>query len=169
MRRRIPEGVERAVGARVGRRVVLAAERGARIVLGPAAVVGDRCELRAAPGAVIVVKGTLDEGCRLTAQASITVEAGAWLGPECVLIDADPAFDDPERPVREQGVRAAPVRIAAGALLGPRVAVLRGVTVGAGSTVLAHSVCTRDVPAGAEIAGTPAHRPNPVSDPRLER
>jgi maltose O-acetyltransferase len=151
------QGVERAAGARVGRRVVLAAARGGRIVLGPTAVVGDRCELRAAPGAVIVVEGVLDERCRLVAQASITVETGARLGPECVLVDADPAFDDPERPVREQGLRAAPVRIAEGALLGPRVAVLRGVTIGAGSTVLAHSVCTRDVPAGAKVAGTPAH------------
>ena len=159
MRRRVPQGVECAAGARVGRRVVLAAERGGRIVLGPAAVVGDRCELRAAPGAVIVVEGALDERCRLVAQASITIEAGARLGPECLVVDADPAFDDPERPVREQGLRVAPVRIAAGALLGPRVAVLRGVTVGAGATVLAHSVCTRDVPAGAEVAGPSSHLP----------
>jgi len=161
VRRRFPQGVERSAGARVGRRVVLAAERGGRIVLGRSAVVGDRCELRAAPGAVIVVEGALDEGCRLVAQASITVEAGARLGPECVLIDADPAFDDPERPVREQGLRVAAVRIATGALLGPRVVVLRGVTVGAGAMVLAHSVCTRDVLAGGKVAGTPARRRTP--------
>jgi len=161
VRRRFPRGVERSAGAHVGRRVVLAAERGGRIVLGRSAVVGDRCELRAAPGAVIVVEGALDEGCRLVAQSSITVEAGARLGPECVLIDADPAFDDPERPVREQGLRVAAVRIAAGALLGPRVVVLRGVTVGAGATVLAHSVCTRDVLAGGKVAGTPARRRTP--------
>ncbi|MDQ3631845.1 MAG: hypothetical protein M3417_11380 [Actinomycetota bacterium] len=159
MRRRRHPGVERAPGARVGRRVVLAARGGGRIVLGPAAVVGDRCELRAAPGAVIVVEGTLDEGCRLVAQEAITVEPGARLGPECVLIDTDPVFEDVERPIREQGRRSAPVRLAAGALLGPRVAVLRGVTIGAGATVLAYSVCTRDVPAGAEAAGTPARRP----------
>ena len=144
---------------------MLAAGGGGRIVLGPAAVVGDRCVLRAAPGAVIVVEGTLDEGCRLVAQQAITVEAGARLGSECVLIDADLVVEDVERPIREQGHRAAPVRLAAGALLGPRVAVLRGVTVGAGATVLAQSVCTRDVPAGAEVAGTPAHRSPESSGP----
>ncbi len=154
MKRSAP-GVERAAGARIGRRVVLAAD-GGRIVLGPAAVIGDRCELRAAPGALIVVEGVLDEGCRLVAQMAITVEAGARLGPECVLIDAAPVLDDVERPVREQGSRAAPVRIAAGAALGPGAAVLRGVTVGRAATVLAHSVCTRDVPPGAEVAGAPA-------------
>ncbi len=159
VRRRSPPGVERAPGARVGRHVVLVASGGGRIVLGPAAVLGARCELRAAPGAVIVVDGTLDDGCRLVAHAAITVEAGARLGQECALIDVDPVFEDPERPVREQGVRAAPIRVGARAVLGPGVAVVRGVTVGAGATVLARSVCTRDVPAGARVAGTPAHRP----------
>ena len=92
------------------------------------------------------------------AHEAIVVEAGARLGPECVVIDADPVFDDVERPIREQGVRAAPVRIAAGALLGARVAVLRGVTVGPGATVLAHSVCTRGVEPAAAVGGVPAHR-----------
>jgi acetyltransferase-like isoleucine patch superfamily enzyme len=45
------------------------------------------------------------------------------------------------------------VRIAAGAVLGPRVAVLRGVTIGARATVLAHVVCTRDVPPGRRPEG----------------
>ena len=159
MRRRVAPGVERAAGARVGRGVVLEASGDGRIALGATAVVGAGCVLRAAPGAVVAIDGELGERCRIEARTSVTVEAGARLGAECVLVDADPVFDDVERPVREQGVRAAPVRIAAGALLGPRVAVLRGVVVGAGATVLAHSVCVRDVPPGARVGGAPAHRP----------
>lgn len=152
-------GVVRAPGARVARSAVLSAGPGGRVVLGPAAVVGPRCVLRAGPGAVVAVDGQLDAGSRLVAATRITVETGARLGPDCVVVDADPVTDDVERPVREQGLTAAPVRIGAGALLGPRVAVLRGVVVGAGATVLAQSVCTRDVPAGREVGGTPAHRP----------
>jgi acetyltransferase-like isoleucine patch superfamily enzyme/lysophospholipase L1-like esterase len=153
---RRPRGVERAPGARVGRGAVLDARGDGRIVLGPHAVVGERCQLRAGPGATLVVEGALGERCRLVAAASIVVEAGARLGAECVVLDADPVFDDVERPVREQGVSTAPTRVGAGAQLGPRVAVLAGVTVGAGACVLAHSVCTRDVPAGARAGGTPA-------------
>jgi acetyltransferase-like isoleucine patch superfamily enzyme len=156
-------GVERAQGARVGRRVVLEAHGGGQILLGPDAVLGERCQLRAGPGAVLRVDGVLGERCRLVAAESVVVEAGAHLGPECVLVDANPVFDDVERPVREQGVRTAPILVAAGARLGARVAVLAGVTVGAGAQVLAQSVCARDVAPGAQVAGTPAHRP------RLER
>ena len=156
MRVRRASGVERSAGAQVGRGVVLAARGGGRIVLGPTAIVGDRCELRAAPGATVTVHGTLEERCRIVARSAITVEAGAHLGAECALLDAGPVFDDSEVPVRAQGLRAAPILVAAGAVLGPRVAVLSGVTVGAGATVLAHSVCTRDVPARARVGGTPA-------------
>lgn len=167
MRWRRPPGVERAPGARVARGAVLVAAPGGRIVLGATAVVGPRCELRAGPNAVVEVHGALEERCRLVAAAGVVVEEGAHLGAECALLDADPVFDDPERPVREQGLRAAPIRIGAGALLGPRVAVLAGVTVGAGATVVANSVCTRDVPPRATAAGTPAHRsPRPRTPTR---
>jgi len=150
-------GVERAAGARVGRRVVLAAARGGRIVLGPAAVVGDRCELRASPGAVIVVEGVLDERCRLVAQASITVEAGARLGSECVLVDADPAFDDPERPVVEQGWQdVGPVEIGRNSWIGMGSIVLPGVRIGEGCVVGAGSVVTRDLEDFSVAVGNPA-------------
>ena len=135
MRVRRASGVERSAGAQVGRGVVLAARGGGRIVLGPTAIVGDRCELRAAPGATVTVHGTLEERCRIVARSAITVEAGAHLGAECALLDAGPVFDDSEVPVRAQGLRAAPILVAAGAVLGPRVAVLSGVTVGAGATI----------------------------------
>ncbi|MBA2347968.1 MAG: hypothetical protein H0V81_06705 [Solirubrobacterales bacterium] len=126
-------------------------EDGGRVVLGPSARIAKGCELHAGPGATITVDGTLDEDCRLSAHASITVEAGARLGTGCAIVDWGPVYGDPERPVREQGTEAAPVVIAAGALLGPRAAVLRGVTVGADALVLAHAVCARDVPAGTEF------------------
>lgn len=158
MRRRTPPGVERAPGARVARGVVLSVEPGGRILLGPNAEIGPRCQLRAAVGATLVIDGTLGERCRLVCHEAITVAAGARLGAECLLIDADPVFDDAERPVRAQGRVTAPVVVGAGATLGPRVVVLRGVTVGAAADVLAHSVCTTDVPAGAAVGGTPARR-----------
>lgn len=150
-RRGLPPGVERAPGAEIARGVRLLTEGDGRIVLGPGARIGRDCELRAGRGALITVDGSIDEECRLSSHAAITVEAGARLGPGCAIVDWDPVSADPERPVREQGTRSAPVLIAAGALLGPRSAVLQGVIVGAGAYVLAHAVCTHDVPAGGQF------------------
>lgn len=144
-------GVERSPGSEVARGARLLIEGDGRIVLGPTAGIGKGCELRAGPGAVITVDGVLDEDCRLSARAAITVETGARLGTGCAIVDWDPVYSDPERPVRDQGTHASPVLIAAGVLLGPRSAVLRGVTVGAGAVVLAHAVCTHDVRAGTEF------------------
>ncbi|WP_343064081.1 DapH/DapD/GlmU-related protein [Helcobacillus massiliensis] len=49
-----------------------------------------------------------------------------------------------------------PITIGDGVFLGQRVIVLGGVTIGAGATVGAGAVVTRDVPAGAVVAGVPA-------------
>ena len=46
--------------------------------------------------------------------------------------------------------------LGAGAYIGPRAIVLPGVSVGEDATVAAGSVVTRDVPAGASVAGSPA-------------
>jgi len=49
-----------------------------------------------------------------------------------------------------------PITIGDGAWLGGSVVVLPGVTIGAGAIVAAGAVVTKDVPAGATVAGNPA-------------
>lgn len=151
-----PRRVERASGASVAADAALTTSGSGRIVLGPAATVGRGCRIWAGPGATVKIDGDLGEGCLITALAAVSVAVGARLGERCALLDAEPVADDPERPLREQGARTAPVRIGEGAILGPGSAVLPGVTVGAGATVLANSVVTHDVRPGASVAGAPA-------------
>lgn len=135
-----------APGARIAPDVELVATGDGRIELGPTAVIGARCRVRAAAGARVRIDGVLGEECCVDARTSVSVGAGARLGVGCALIDWDPAFSDPERPLREQGTRSAPVRVGGGAVLGPGVAVLRGVEIAADARVLAHTVCRRDAP-----------------------
>ena len=52
--------------------------------------------------------------------------------------------------------KTAPVRIGDRVWVGTRAVVLKGVTIGDGAVVGAGSVVTRDVPAGAVVAGVPA-------------
>jgi acetyltransferase-like isoleucine patch superfamily enzyme len=145
--RRVGPGVRVAPGAHVARDAELSAVDGGRIELGPTAVLGPRCRVHAAAAATVRIDGVLDEACCVDARDAVSVGAGARLGAGCLLVDWDPVFADPERPVRAQGARSAPVWVGAGAVLGPGVAVLRGVEIAAGARVLAHTVCRRNVPA----------------------
>jgi acetyltransferase-like isoleucine patch superfamily enzyme len=74
------------------------------------------------------------------------VEDGAFFGPGAVTTnDRYPVTQDFEGPV-----------VRAGARVGAHAVLLPGVVVGKGALVGAGAVVTRDVPAGATVAGTPA-------------
>jgi acetyltransferase-like isoleucine patch superfamily enzyme len=151
-------GVTAAGPVAVGRRVRFDVASGGRVELGAGAVLGDGCRLHVAAGAVVSIGAgaVLGERCVVVAHERVVVGARCLLADEVVLVDADHRFDEVERPVRLQGVRAAPVVVGDGVRIGPGAALLRGVHVGAGARIGAHAVVTRDVPAGAGVDGVPA-------------
>jgi acetyltransferase-like isoleucine patch superfamily enzyme len=148
------------VGARVvlGRGLVLDLGPGAVVEIGDGAVIGNRCRFQVAAGACVRIGAgaMLGERCAVVAHASVEVEPRAVLADEVVLVDADARFDDVERPVRAQGLRAAPIVVGADVRIGPGAVVTRGVRVGAGAQVGAHAVVDADVAAGAVVDGVPA-------------
>jgi carbonic anhydrase/acetyltransferase-like protein (isoleucine patch superfamily) len=135
-------GVEAARDVVVGRGVVFDVARGGRVVLGEGAILSDGCRFHVAEGAVVTVgAGTwLGDRCVLTAQRSVAIGARCILGDEVVLVDAAPVVADVERPVREQGLAAAPVVVGDDVRIGPSAALMAGATVPAGTTVAAHAV-----------------------------
>jgi acetyltransferase-like isoleucine patch superfamily enzyme len=76
----------------------------------------------------------------------IVSHAGVELGPGAIVGDwaavegSRPTWADVERPVREQPLRRAPIRIGAGAVLGPPAFVGAGAAVAAGAVVEAYAV-----------------------------
>jgi len=81
-----------------------------------------------------------------------SIEKGAQIGPFAIIIDTD--FH--EAGEHDSSGATAPITIGCGAVLGARVTVLRGSSIGAGARVQAGSVVSGPVPPGARVAGVPA-------------
>jgi acetyltransferase-like isoleucine patch superfamily enzyme/acyl carrier protein len=105
----------------------------------------------------------IGHGASISASSSITIEKGAQIGPFAIVIDTD--FHEVGE--HDSSGAAAPITIGCGAVLGARVTVLRGSSIGAGARVQAGSVVSGPVPAGARVSGVPAreHRDAPTREP----
>jgi galactoside O-acetyltransferase len=86
----------------------------------------------------------------------ISIGRGVLIGPNCVLRAADHVFQDPTRPIKDQGHAFGEIIIEDDVWLGANVVVTRNVRIGRGAVVGAGAVVTRDVPALAIVVGVPA-------------
>jgi acetyltransferase-like isoleucine patch superfamily enzyme len=92
-------------------------------------------------------------GTRLLCAQEVTIGAHCTLSWDVQVLDNDfhaLTVDGVARP------SVAPVRLGDRVWVGTRAVVLKGVTVGDGAVVAAGAVVSRDVPAGAVVAGVPA-------------
>ncbi|MFW8592768.1 sugar O-acetyltransferase [Cribrihabitans neustonicus] len=96
----------------------------------------------------------LNAGCTILDTAPVTIGNGTMLGPNVQIYCAQ---HHKNREKRAQGLEIAlPVSLGADVWIGGGAILLPGVTIGDGAIVGAGSVVTRDVPAGAIVAGSPA-------------
>jgi acetyltransferase-like isoleucine patch superfamily enzyme len=86
---------------------------------------------------------------------AVTIGDDCLVGNFVSIVDNDHGTDA-SAPIAAQPLAAKPVRIGNGCWLGEKATVLAGVTIGDGAVVGAGAVVTRDVPAGAIVAGVPA-------------
>lgn len=143
---------------RVDRTARLEEWPGSEIVLGAGCAIGPRSRLVANGGGTLEVgpRARIGAGCTLVAHERLEIGEDAVLEDEVMALDFDHDIADVEVPIRRQGLLSSPVRIGAGARIGLRACVLRGVHVGAGARVLEHAVVTHDVAPGAVVGGVPA-------------
>jgi lipopolysaccharide O-acetyltransferase len=134
-----------------------------RIAIGSGVFVGAGCWLQVLEGESDGVALTIGDGsaiagyCVLSAARSIRLGRDVALARNVYIADHTHAYDDPTRPIHEQGIaQVKPVEIGDGAWLGENVLVFPGVRIGRGSVISANAVVTRDVPDHALAVGAPA-------------
>jgi acetyltransferase-like isoleucine patch superfamily enzyme len=96
------------------------------------------------------------EATIMRGQGGIRVGDNVLFGPAVLVLAVNHAFDDPERPIMDQGITAEGITIDDNCWIGAGAIVLDGVTIGRGACIGAGSVVTTAVPAHALVAGNPA-------------
>jgi acetyltransferase-like isoleucine patch superfamily enzyme len=97
----------------------------------------------------------ISRGTHIVAMAGVYIGKGSMIGEYTSIRDANHTRDG-DRPIRESGYSAKPIRIGQEVWLGRGVTVLGGVQIGDKATVGANAVVTRDVQAGVTVVGIPA-------------
>ncbi len=129
-----------------------------KLTLGPGAAISPNAvfsspeRIRAGRGLRLGARTTLWAG---PARGRIEIGNDVLFGPDVLVTAANYRIHD-GHPVTAQAMDEADVVIGDDVWLAARVVVLPGVTIGAGAVVGAGSVVTRDIPAMAIAAGTPA-------------
>lgn len=99
---------------------------------------------------------TINEDAIIGCTDSITIGADCMLAPRVYLLDVDHEFSSLDVPISSQGYRTSPVVIGDDVWIGAYAVILKGVRIGKGAVVAAHSVVTKDVPEYAVVGGVPA-------------
>jgi acetyltransferase-like isoleucine patch superfamily enzyme len=99
---------------------------------------------------------TVHPFCILYGGGGLQIGDSVRIAAHTVIIPANHIFENPEIPIRLQGVRTEGVVIKNDVWIGTGVRVLDGVTVGQGSIISAGAVVTKDVPDYAIVKGVPA-------------
>lgn len=130
--------------------------RGQSIVIGPDTLV--------AQGAMLQGTVTLGRNCSVQPytiltgykDAGITVGENVRIASHCMMVAGNHRFDDPNRPICQQGLETKPIVIEDDVWVASRVNIMAGVRIGRGSVLAAGAVVTKDVPPMSVVAGVPA-------------
>ena len=131
--------------------------RSARVRFGRWVWIGHGTKIRCHEGEVrIGDKTVLGQECTISAYQHVSIGEQCIIADRVMMIDFDHNVAEVERPIRVQGIYKRDVRVGSNVWIGYGAQILRGVSVGDNAIVGASAVVTKDVPANAVVAGTPA-------------
>jgi acetyltransferase-like isoleucine patch superfamily enzyme len=141
----------------LGGGVQLQIGRRARVHFGRWVWIGHGTKIRCHEGEVrIGDKTVLGQECTISAYQHVSIGEQCIVADRVMMIDFDHNVAEVERPIRTQGIYKREVRVGNNVWIGYGAQILRGVSVGDNAIVGASAVVTKDVPANAVVAGTPA-------------
>jgi maltose O-acetyltransferase len=107
------------------------------------------------PGAVLHIGNNVSIGCgaAIAAAESITIGDGTRIGPFAIIMDTNFHGSPGDQSIQHD---TRPVTIGAGCVIGTRVTITRGATIGDGAEILAGSVVSSAIPPGVCAAGARA-------------
>jgi UDP-2-acetamido-3-amino-2,3-dideoxy-glucuronate N-acetyltransferase len=122
--------------------------------------IGDRTKI----GAFVEIQknAVIGAGCKISSHTficeGVTIEDGVFVGHGVMFInDKYPKAGSAEGVLQtEKDWKVIPTVVRKGASLGSGAVILCGITIGEGALIGAGAVVTKDVPAGAVVAGNPA-------------
>lgn len=122
------------------------------VVILPGARIGERCNICAQ----VFIENDVHVGDDVTIKSGVQLWDGLRVGDR-VFIGPNATFTNDRFPRSGQRPEAfAVTHIEPGASIGANATILAGLTVGRGAMIGAGAVVTKDVPAGAIVAGNPA-------------
>ncbi|MCB0875471.1 MAG: acyltransferase [Solirubrobacterales bacterium] len=141
----------------LGPRLQIQIGRGARIRFGRFVWIGHGTKIRCHEGDVTIgPKTVLGQECTISAYQRVDIGQQCVIADRVMFIDFDHNVADTERPIRTQGIYKRDVVVGSNVWIGYGAQILRGVTVGDNAIIGASAVVTRDIPANAVAAGSPA-------------
>jgi acetyltransferase-like isoleucine patch superfamily enzyme len=141
----------------LGGGVKLQIGRDARVRFGRWTWIGHGTKIRCHEGEVrIGDKTVLGQECTISAYQHVSIGEQCIVADRVMLIDFDHNVAEVERPIRLQGIYKRDVNVGSNVWIGYGAQILRGVTVGDNAIIGASAVVTKDVPANAVVAGSPA-------------
>ena len=148
-----------SIGANVifGQRVRIVVTEGGQLTIEDGVDIRDYCNIECTGRMIIGRNAIFISGTIIYCEGEIVIGPDVLIAAYCVIADTDHNTDRLDVPIRLQGNTVpCPIHIGAGAWLGTKVTVTKGITIGEGAVIGANAVVTRDVPALAVAVGIPA-------------
>ncbi len=109
---------------------------------------------------------TLNTGCHLVAIKGIDIGRGTMIGEYVSIRDQNHGFEDPSRPMQQQGFTGREIVIGQDVWVGRGVFIGPGVKIGDGCVIGANSVVTHSLPPQSVAVGAPARVIKVRGDPK---